>query len=319
MNKIVDSTNTCESQLTEIGSIADAAKIIPAAEVPAGTPSWNIDCESMAEPEEPDTRDPNFFLRSSSLLPQEAMEDDQVRIIGVGGIGRQVALQGTSVGIGSIVLYDSDRITIHNVGSQGYPYTDIDGYKVQSLLNTMQEIVPTLDEFIGYESDFPLLNDKDIADNDTQEGPVFCCVDKISTRATLFDLIERCPIWIDGRMTAETGRIITVLMDEPKDVDYYRSTLFPQEEQEPENCTSKATIYCGNFIAAIMVKQYTRWMQKEIKAEDRYRDLMFNLKTFDLFPYEGQPKDNPIGKKKAHKKSTKGGGKNKKGAKRKSK
>jgi len=287
---------------------------------PAEGDKYEIDPEYLEPVElEEGIRDPNMFLRASTLLPMEKMEADQVRIIGVGGIGRQVALQVAAVGVGGAVLYDADDITIHNISSQGYPYMDIGSGKVSSLLFAMQEIVPVLDEFIGYANNFPLPEGGEIIEGDRESGPTFCCVDKISERAKIFEAIGRCPLWIDGRMAAETGRVITILRDEPDDMKYYKSTLFPQKDQEPEQCTSKATIYCGNFIAAIMVAQYTKWIRGEIKVNDICRDMMFSLKTFELYPYKPTDSKKSSKSTKSSKKAKKGGGKDKDGAKRKRK
>ena len=42
-------------------------------------------------------RDPRVFDRTTTLLPMEKMEKDQVRIVGLGGIGRHLALQAAAV------------------------------------------------------------------------------------------------------------------------------------------------------------------------------------------------------------------------------
>jgi hypothetical protein len=201
-----------------------------------------------------------------------------------------------------------DIITPQNVSSQGYPIVDIGDSKLDSILFAMREIVPFSD-FMGYDGTFPLGEGFEIDSDDRQSGAMFCCVDKISERAKIFNGTGECPLFIDGRMAAETGRVITILADEPDDVEYYQTTLFPQKEQEPEKCTAKATIYCGNFIAAIMVAQYTKWIRGEIKPGSQYRDMMFSLKTFELYPYK-QPTSKDK-ESRTEEKKTKGGGKGK--------
>jgi hypothetical protein len=269
--------------------------------------------EPIKEPEEDVLEDleqadevrKSIFLRTSTLLPMDKLAEDQVRIIGIGGIGRPLAMQLVSLGVGSVVLYDDDIVTETNISTQGYPFADLDDDKVSSLLTTLGEIVPDGD-FMGYDDRFPLAEDADIWATDNGEGPIFCCVDEISIRAEVFRSATPCPLFIDGRMGAQIGRFITILMDSKEDREYYESTLFPQSEQEELPCTAKATIYCGNFIAALMVTQYTRYMKGLIKPNDRYRDMMFNLPTFDMFPF------NPNTTSSVAKLSTKDPGKGKK-------
>jgi len=285
------------------------------------TPEEDIPIEEiLAEEDKTIVRDPRIFDRTASLLPMDVMDADQVRIVGVGGIGRQVALQATAVGIGSIVLYDDDDISITNVSTQGYPYEDIELPKIRSLLYSMEEINP-FSFYLGYEDKFPLEENLIVLDGDRESGAIFCCVDQIAARTDIFDRLVSeyiaCPLLIDGRMAAETGRVITVCLDNVDDVAYYRSTLFPPHEQEPEPCTAKATIYCGNFIAALMIKQYTRWVQGVLKPNDKYRDMMFSLKTLDIFPFEPPIDKKKPAIKKQNKAQTKkkGGGKDKNGVK----
>ena len=255
----------------------------------------------VAEGEE----DPSIYVRTSTLLPMEKLAADQVRIIGVGGIGRQVGLQVAASGVGSAVLYDDDEITKTNVSTQGYPYLDVGELKVKSLLYNMNEVTPC-GIFMGYESKFPLEEDFDIDLADKQGGPTFCCVDKIGERIKIFEALHNCPLWVDGRMAAETGRVITILFEDKDDRKYYESTLFKQEEQEPQKCTEKATIYCGSYIAAIMLSQYMRWARGLINPDDPYRDMMFSLKTLELFPYK-QPVEKKQVKNKKAKNRRKGG------------
>ena len=267
----------------------------------------NLADDLVADGEE----DAAIYVRTSTLLPMEKLETEQVRIIGIGGIGRQVGLQVAAAGVRSVVLFDDDAVTKTNVSTQGYPYNDVGAYKVSSLLYHMNEMTPC-GQFLGYEATFPLGKVYEIEQEDRQTGAAFLCVDKIEERAKIFKALRKCPILIDGRMAAETGRIVTILFDDEDDRAYYESTLFKQEEQEPDRCTEKATIYCGNFIAAIMVAQYMRWIRGLIKPGDRYLDMMFSLKAFDLFPYKQPLREELEGKKAPSKAKSKGGASNKK-------
>jgi len=238
-----------------------------------------------------------IYMRTSSLLPMGEVNKDSAIVVGVGGIGRQVALQLTSLGVENIAIWDDDIVSATNVATQGYPIGDIGQHKVDSLDFSMNEIIDG--NFNPYPYKFPP-SDKfeDYWSNDPQIGVVFLCVDRIDIRESIWKDMQfgsgvnpaKYPLVIDGRMAAETGRVITVNTRSKEDLKYYEATLFPQEEQTPMPCTAKATIYCGNFIAAIMVAQYTRYLrasaEEKAKGNDEYRDLMFSLRSFEIFPYD---------------------------------
>src|SRR5436190_24256614 len=60
------------------------------------------------------------FARQAELVPRPALATLEVTVIGVGAIGRQVALQLASLGVPSLRLVDFDRVELTNVTTQGY-------------------------------------------------------------------------------------------------------------------------------------------------------------------------------------------------------
>jgi len=63
-----------------------------------------------------------------------------VTIIGVGAIGRQVAVQLASLGVRSLQLIDFDSVEQHNVTSQGYRHDEIGQFKVAATKAAIAEI-----------------------------------------------------------------------------------------------------------------------------------------------------------------------------------
>jgi molybdopterin/thiamine biosynthesis adenylyltransferase len=55
-----------------------------------------------------------------------------VTVIGIGAIGRQVALQLAAIGVRRLQLVDFDRVDDTNITTQGYFETDIGRPKVQA-------------------------------------------------------------------------------------------------------------------------------------------------------------------------------------------
>ena len=70
------------------------------------------------------------FARQRDLVPAERLEQLLVTVIGVGAIGRQVALQLAAIGARRLQLVDFDRVDHTNVTTQGYWTEDIGQPKV---------------------------------------------------------------------------------------------------------------------------------------------------------------------------------------------
>ena len=73
---------------------------------------------------------PDRFERQQELVPQQPLADLTVQVIGVGAIGRQVALQLAAIGVRRLQLFDFDTVEPTNVTTQGYRHTDLGLQKV---------------------------------------------------------------------------------------------------------------------------------------------------------------------------------------------
>lgn len=82
----------------------------------------------------------NRFVRQSDLVPAEKLSSLTITVIGVGSIGRQVALQLASLGTRRIQLVDFDRVELTNITTQGYLATDVGRFKVEATAQSLQAI-----------------------------------------------------------------------------------------------------------------------------------------------------------------------------------
>lgn len=208
------------------------------------------------------------FLRQADLVPRERLRDAPASVIGVGAVGRQVALQLASIGVPALQLIDFDIVDETNITTQGYRSDDVGRPKVESLSAELQRI------------DTALLIES-IAErwrpSQTNEDVVFCCVDSISARAAIWrGLGSSCRFWCDGRMLGEVIRILTV--DRLESRERYARSLFAQAEAEPGRCTARSTIYSANIAAGWMLHQFTRWL-RGLRAD---QDLSINLLASEL-------------------------------------
>ena len=199
----------------------------------------------------PPATHPDRFTRQQELVPRHRLADLTATVIGVGAIGRHVALQLAAIGTTRIQLIDFDTVDPTNVTTQGYLATDIGQPKVLATAAAIENLDPTLET-------------SPIEDRYRSKLPIgeatFCCVDSISARAAIWRTAsQRCPFWADGRMLGEVLRIL-IATDTPSR-RRYSDSLFPQAEAQRGSCTSRSTIYAASIAAGLMVHQFTRWLR----------------------------------------------------------
>ncbi|MEX2169435.1 MAG: ThiF family adenylyltransferase [Pirellulales bacterium] len=208
------------------------------------------------------------FSRQQGLVPQEQLEHLTATVIGVGAIGRQVALQLAALGVRRFILIDHDTVDLSNVTTQGYCLDDVGHRKVHALAGALQRYdgqiataeVPDRFRPVGHLSNF-----------------IFCCVDSIDTRAAIWRKVGRgAAFWVDGRMRGEVLRILVVADEQSR--KHYPTTLFPETEAQVGACTARSTLYAASIAAGLMLHQFVRWLRGQ--AVDA--DLALNLLASEM-------------------------------------
>ncbi len=172
-------------------------------------------------------------------------------MIGLGAIGRQVALQLAAMGITSLQLVDFDVVEPSNLSSQGFLEKDLGKFKVDATADLCREINDGLEPY-------PVATR---FRRSMKTGSVlFCCVDRIETRRQIWEAVQnRAEFFCDGRMAAEVLRVVTV--SDFASRQRYPETLFASQEAYAGSCTAKATIYCANVAAGLMLSQFAKWLR----------------------------------------------------------
>ena len=191
------------------------------------------------------------YSRQADIVPRERILDCKATVIGVGAIGRQVAIQLTAIGVPVLQLIDFDTVEISNLASQGYLQKNLKRPKVDVTAEFCREI--------NYDLQVEVVLDR--FKRTTPVGNcIFLCVDKIDARKHIWDALkDKVNFLVDGRMSAEVLRVITAC-DEPSR-KYYPQTLFAPAEAHVGPCTAKTTIYCANIAAGFMLAQFTKYLR----------------------------------------------------------
>ena len=191
------------------------------------------------------------FSRQADIVPRERILDCKATVIGVGAIGRQVALQLTAIGVPHLQLIDFDSVETSNLATQGFMQKDLKRPKVDVTAGFVREMNHDL-------------NVEVILERFKRSTPVgncvFACVDSIEIRKLIWDSVKnKVSFYCDGRMSAEVLRIITAC--DEKGREYYPQTLFTAQQAHAGPCTAKTTIYCANIAAGFMLAQFTKYLR----------------------------------------------------------
>jgi molybdopterin/thiamine biosynthesis adenylyltransferase len=208
------------------------------------------------------------YSRQKDIVPIERISQCRATVIGVGAIGRQVALQLAAIGIPWLQLFDFDVVEESNLASQGYLQSDLGKAKVDATSQLCKQINPELEVQISYER---------FKRSQKIGNCIFCCLDSIESRKLIWDAVkDEARFFTDGRMAAEVLRVLTVSDNQSK--EHYPTTLFGSEEAFVGSCTAKTTIYCANIAAGFMLAQFTKHL-RQLPSE---ADIQVNLLASEI-------------------------------------
>ncbi len=214
------------------------------------------------------TQEEDRFVRQAQLVPQARLASLDVTVVGVGAVGRQVAVQLASLGVRRLRLVDFDEVDASNVTTQGYARGDIGRRKVDACRDAVLAIDPEVNVDAVHDRWRPATPLGDAA---------FCCVDSIDARSAIWrgggSVLD---FWADGRMRGESLRVLSACDAHSR--EHYPATLFPQHEAQAGACTAKSTIYAASITASLMLGQFVRWL----RGQPVDADLSLNLLASEL-------------------------------------
>jgi molybdopterin-synthase adenylyltransferase len=191
------------------------------------------------------------YSRQADIVPSARLKHTAATVIGVGAIGRNVALQLAAIGLPRLQLVDLDVVDETNVVTQGFRQDDVGLAKVTALAAAVRQIQPDIDVVAIMDRFRPRLKIEEVC---------FCCVDSISARAAIWrSAVPRVRFWADGRMLGEVMHVLVAA--DGRGRAHYPSTLFPPSEAQVGSCTAHSTIYAATIAAGLLVHQFTRWLR----------------------------------------------------------
>ena len=194
----------------------------------------------------------NRDLRQREIVPPERLAGCRATVIGVGAIGRQVALQLAAIGVPWLELIDPDTVEPVNLACQGYLEADLGCLKVDRTAQLCRQINSAANVFTVLGR---FQRSRDVG------NVIVCCVDSIETRRLIWQAVsDRVECFVDGRMSAEVLRVLTACDIASR--RHYPRTLFAANQAYAGACTAKSTIFCANIAAGLMVAQFTKFLRR---------------------------------------------------------
>jgi len=205
------------------------------------------------------------YLRQQDLVPEDRLRDLQVTLIGCGAVGSFVAVALGKMGVGRLLLYDPDRVEEHNLPVQFFTNLDVGRSKVTALacqlaLLTEARVTPVAEAYGGQ-----LL-----------EGVVVSAVDSMTARRRIWRHVRgrrEIPIYVDARMGAMVGQVLTVHPGSPVEERAYRRMLHSQQAALQEPCTARSVVFTVLGISALVAGVVRAHLVGESVARETVQDF----------------------------------------------
>lgn len=228
--------------------------------------------------------------RFSSAIWFEKIQQQNIVLAGVGGIGSYVAFLLSRMKPRAITIYDPDTVETVNMAGQLYGAHDIGLSKVSAINNRMRE-------FSSYYSVYAY--DRRFTDSDRAEDIMICGFDNMEARKTFFNSwlrhVSSLPeerksqcLFIDGRLNAEEFQVLCITGDNQYAIyNYSNNWLFDDSDVEEAVCSYKQTSYMANMIGSVMTNLFVNFcanmcdpiMPRDIPFLTRYDGTTMFFKT----------------------------------------
>lgn len=219
---------------------------------------------------------PGLFARQSTIVKPNELPKHIV-IVGAGGIGSWTVLCLAKLGCQRITVVDNDIVEDVNLAPQVYGMRDIGQSKAETIAafvnsNMDQEIVTPVNSL------WQEWTDREEYFDDEMVDVFIMAVDTMDVRIKMWNEVKSwgLDLVIDSRMTKEVLEVLAVRPGEEKDIETYKSRLFPSSDVEHVPCTERAVAYNQFVVAGVIGSQVKHFAKGE---------LIYNRIMFDLVSY----------------------------------
>lgn len=204
--------------------------------------------------------------RFSGAIWFDAIQDKNITLAGLGGIGSYVALLLARLHPYHLYLYDDDTVEAGNMSGQLYATQDVGTNKVNGIIRICSDFAKYYDS-VGY------------CERYTEESVatkiMICGFDNMSARQTFYnkwkqlvlsssDNDKKESLFIDGRLAAESFQVLCIKGDDARAMAKYESEfLFSDAEAEETICSYKQTTFMANMIGSVIVNLFVNFCANE--------------------------------------------------------
>ena len=212
------------------------------------------------------------YLRFSGLSWATEVQEKEITIIGLGGIGSNVALPLARLNPKKIFLIDPDVVEEVNLAGQAFFNNHVGMKKVDA-------VAEVLYSWAGYTK---IVAIPTLLTNGTDFGEITITgFDNMNARKIAFTNFMDSPaakLLVDARMSVDTIQIFTLLKEDTEFLDIYRDKwLFSDAVAQTAPCSMKQTSYTGSILGGLVVNIIINYISSSFKAFPK--QIMYNTNT----------------------------------------
>ena len=207
------------------------------------------------------------YLRFSGLSWATEVQEKEITIIGLGGIGSNVALPLARLNPKKLFLIDPDVVEEVNLAGQAFFNNHIGMKKVDA-------VAEVLYSWAGYKKIAAIPTT--LLLEDTNFGEITITgFDNMAARKIDFMNSPAAKLLVDARMSVDTIQIFTLLKEDTEFLDIYRDKwLFSDATAQTVPCSMKQTSYTGSILGGLVVNIIINYISSSFKAFPK--QIMYN-------------------------------------------
>lgn len=205
------------------------------------------------------------------------VDNADVTLAGLGGIGSWAGLLLARLGINSLSLYDNDTVEAANRSGQLYGENELRSTKASALYRIIMNFTGNSVRTYARDSLWS-------RDTGTASPIMICGFDNMNSRREYFQswkkLAERSPnkdqlLFIDGRLNFNEFQIYCLTGNDTYNIEKYeKECLFDDSEAENVVCSLKQTSHCAAMIGSMITNLFVNFISNK-SSEDSYKQLPF--------------------------------------------